>query len=90
LSELKDKLVGIDGNIKSIKNEANAIAIELGDTNTMSSIICQIDTRYTKEFNQLKTGEHIALKGIITGYTIDTDLGFGNTVEMNYCTKNTK
>lgn len=90
LSELKDKLVGIDGDIKSIKNEANAITIELGDTNTMSSIICQIDTRYTKEFNQLKPGEHIALKGIITGYTIDTDLGFGNTVEMNYCTKNTK
>jgi hypothetical protein len=87
LSELKDQLVGIEGLVKKVTNDSTSTTLEIGDTTSMSSIICQIDARYKNDFSHLKPGDAIAVKGIITGYTIDTDLGFGNTVEMNYCTQ---
>lgn len=87
LTELKDQLVGIEGLVKKVTNDSTSTTLEIGDTTSMSSIICQIDARYKNDFSNLKPGDVIAVKGIITGYTIDTDLGFGNTVEMNYCTQ---
>ena len=86
LIELKDKLVAVEGKIKKINEEEGHITLELGDTISMSSIICQVDSRYTNDFKNLKLGSDIAVQGIITGYTIDTDLGLGNTIEMNFCT----
>ena len=35
---------------------------------------------------ELTEGEQIKIKGKLTGFTIDTELGLGNTVEMNFCT----
>ncbi len=87
LIELKDQLVGIKGLVKKVTSDSISTTLEIGDTNSMSSVICQIDTRYKSDFTAFKPGDAIAVKGIITGYTIDTDLGFGNTVEMNYCTQ---
>ena len=86
LIELKDKLVAIEAKVKKVNQDGESVTIELGDTTNMSSIICQIDTRYTSDFKDLKPGSDIAVQGIITGYTIDTDLGLGNTIEMNFCT----
>lgn len=88
LSQLKDKLVGIDGVIKHIKQEPESLTIELGDSSTMSSIICQIDSRHRSELTGKKEGETISLKGKLTGFTIDTELGLGNTIEMNFCSIN--
>jgi hypothetical protein len=85
LIELKDKLVAVSGQITQISNDESGTTIVLGDTNSMSTIICQIDKRYINDFSTSKPGENIAVKGIITGYSIDTELGLGNTVEMNYC-----
>lgn len=86
LIELKDKLVSIEAKVKNVNQQGESITLELGDTTSMSSIICQVDSRYTSDFKDLKPGSNIAVQGIITGYTIDTDLGLGNTVEMNFCT----
>lgn len=88
LSQLKDKLVGINGVIKNIKQEPESLTIELGDSSTMSSIICQIDSRHRSELASKKEGETISLKGKLTGFTIDTELGLGNTIEMNFCSIN--
>ena len=88
LSQLKEKLIAVNGMVKKISKESTAISIELGDTSTTSSIICQVDNRYLTDFNNLKENDPINLKGVLRGYTIDTDLGLGNTIELNYCTLN--
>lgn len=88
LAQLKDKLVSIDGVIKNIKNEDASLTIEIGDTTTMSSVICQIDPRHRGELETKKDGEKISLKGKLTGFTIDTEMGLGNTIEMNFCSLN--
>lgn len=86
LIELKDKLVAIKGKVKKVNIDAESVTVELGDTMSLSSIICQIDKRFTNDFKNLKLDSEIYIQGIITGYTIDTELNLGNTVEMNFCT----
>jgi uncharacterized protein YpmB len=88
LAQLKDKLVSIDGMIKNIKKEEPSLTVELGDTSTMSSVICQIDARHRSELETKKEGEKISLKGKLTGFAIDTEMGLGNTIEMNFCSLN--
>ncbi len=88
LAQLKDKLVSIDGVIKNIKKEETSLTIELGDPSTMSSVICQIDPRHRSELEIKKEGEKISLKGKLTGFAIDTEMGLGNTIEMNFCSLN--
>jgi hypothetical protein len=86
LIELKDKLVSIDAKLKNVNSEGESLTLELGDSSSMSSVICQVDKRHIKDFADFKPGADIAIQGIITGYTIDTDLGLGNTIEMTFCT----
>ncbi|HAD33840.1 MAG TPA: hypothetical protein DCF44_04995 [Chitinophagaceae bacterium] len=85
LNKLKDQLISINGPIKNIKRENNDVTIELGHSNTLSSMICQMDQRHLAETNELEVGQHICIKGKFTGYTLD-ELGLGNTLEMNLCT----
>jgi Tfp pilus assembly protein PilO len=84
LNKLKDQLILINGPIKNIKRENNDVTIELGDSNTLSSMICQMDQRHLAETNELEAGQLIRIKGKFTGYTLD-ELGLGNTLEMNFC-----
>lgn len=87
LSSLKDRLVGITGQVKKVTTADSNLTVELGDTSSMSSILCQVDKRYGGAFADLKPGDSLGIQGILTGFTIDTELGFGNTVEMNYCSR---
>ena len=77
-------MILINGPIKNIKRENNDVTIELGDSNTLSSMICQMDQRHLAETNELEAGQQIRIKGKFTGYTLD-ELGLGNTLEMNFC-----
>lgn len=80
-----EQLVEVNGVIKKITNDSTATTIELGDTSSMSSIICQIDARHTGESALMKEAEEVTIKGKISGFDVDTELGLGNTVQMNYC-----
>lgn len=90
LGTLKDQIIGVSGAIKKISKDQHSMTLELGDSVQTSSIICQMDARYLEEFSSLTEGQSINLKGKMTGFTIDTDLGLGNTIELNYCTLNKK
>lgn len=85
---LKQKLVAVEGHIKKITREDSSITIEMGDTNSMSSIIFQIDKRHLSGFQSCKEGDSTCIKGIVTAFTQDTELGLGNTLEMNFCSLN--
>lgn len=86
VNKLVDACVAITGPVKKINLDDTSCTIELGDTNSTSSVVCQIDRRYRDQFTQLRTGEEIAIKGRLSGYSVDLDLGLGNTVELKNCT----
>lgn len=90
LNQLKDQLIVVTGPIRRIQREAADITIELGDTNAMASITCQMDQRHLEGTETLQPGAHIRIKGKLSGFTIDTDLGLGNTIEMNFCNLESK
>jgi len=84
LNKLKDQLISVNGPIKNIKRDKNDVTIELGDSTTLSSMICQMDQRHLLETNGLEAGQQVRVKGKFTGYNLD-ELGLGNTLEMNFC-----
>lgn len=80
----KNKIVAVNGHVKSISKQADAITLELGDTTNLTSIVCQIDDRYLKDFDHVEVNQDVSLKGTMT-YDID-DLGMGNTIHLDNCT----
>jgi len=88
IKQLKDVLVAVNGQIKKITKDEKSVTIELGDTTSMSSITCQFDNRHLDELTTINEGSQISVKGNITGFSIDTELGLGNTIEMKSCTLN--
>lgn len=88
INQLKDILVAVNGQIKTITKDEKSVTVELGDTTSMSSITCQFDNRHLSELNSVIEGNQISVKGKITGFSIDTELGLGNTIEMKSCILN--
>lgn len=71
-----DKVLRVEGAVKDIiKDEKGFYTIALGDTASMSSVRCSIDSTHTSEVVNLQKGTRLALKGICTGYTADELLG---------------
>lgn len=71
-----DKVIRVEGLVKDIiKDEKGFYTISLGDTASMSSVRCSIDSAHTSEVIQLQKGTKLAVKGICTGYTADELLG---------------
>lgn len=86
-NKLKNELVAVNGNLKKITKDEKTITLEIGDSTSMSSIICQCDERHLADLTSLKEGSPISVKGKITGFSSD-ELGLGNTIEMNFTTLN--
>ncbi len=71
-----DKVLRVEGHVKDIiKDEKGFYTISLGDTASMSSVRCSIDSAHTSEVANLQKGTKLAVKGICTGYTADELLG---------------
>jgi hypothetical protein len=71
-----DKVLRVEGMIKDIiKDEKGFYTVLLGDTSSMSSVKCSIDSTHTSEADHLQKGTMLAVKGVCTGYTADELLG---------------
>lgn len=71
-----DKVLRVEGLVKDIiKDEKGFYTISLGDTASMSSVRCSIDSAHTSEVVNLQKGTKLAVKGICTGYSADELLG---------------
>jgi tRNA_anti-like len=71
-----DKIIQVDGLVKDIiKDEAGFNSIILGDTASMSSVRCSMDSLHNKEVNRLQKGSHAVIKGICAGFNADELLG---------------
>lgn len=87
VNKMRNQLVLIqNAEVKAIQTDSIMSVIELSTPSSTSVVIAQIDPRYNNTVLTLKSGQTIAIKGILTDYSIDTDLGLGNSLQLNYCT----
>lgn len=71
-----DKVIRVEGMLKEIvKDEKGYYSLALGDTSSMSSVRCSIDSVHSKEAATVKKGMMVAVKGICSGFNADEMLG---------------
>lgn len=71
-----DKVIRVEGMVKELTKDENGFySIILGDTASMSSVRCSVDSFHSKEAAAVKQGSIIAVKGICSGFNADEMLG---------------
>jgi tRNA_anti-like len=71
-----DKIVKVDGWVKDVlKDDKGFYTVVLGDTASMSSVRCSIDSVHSSEAARVQKGSIIAVKGICSGFNADEMLG---------------
>ncbi|MBL7739000.1 MAG: hypothetical protein JNK14_07265 [Chitinophagaceae bacterium] len=71
-----DKVLEIDGTVKDItRDERGFYSVTLGDTASMSSVRCSMDSIHNNEVAALQKGNAATMKGICTGFNADELLG---------------
>lgn len=71
-----DKVIRVEGMVKELaRDERGFYTIILGDSASMSSVRCSVDSSHSGEAAALKTGTRTAVKGICSGFNADELLG---------------
>ncbi len=71
-----DKVLSVSGSVKKVDHdEKGYYTVVLGDTNSLSSVRCSMDSVHNEEAAHLKKGGTVVLKGICTGFNADELLG---------------
>lgn len=78
------KIISVTGLVKNINHdERGYLTVSLGDTLSMSSVRCSVDSMYTGSATTVKPGTTIKVKGNCTGFNADELLGLD--VIINRC-----
>ena len=79
------KIVELSGNVKDIvKDESGFFTVVLGDTASLSSVRCSIDTSHQQDAARLIIGSSAIVRGACTGFNKD-EMGLGSDVILNRC-----
>lgn len=71
-----DKVIQVEGFVKEVsRDDRGFYSIVLGDTASMSSVRCSIDSTHSMEAAVIKQGGHTIVKGICSGFKADEMLG---------------
>jgi hypothetical protein len=71
-----DKVIRVEGMVKELtRDDKGFYSIILGDTASMSSVRCSVDSVHSSEAAVVKPGSIIAVKGICSGFNADEMLG---------------
>lgn len=80
----KEFIISVTGNVKEVrKNESGFYSVALGDTASMSSVRCSMDSAHQQEAVSLAKGTNITIKGAFIGYNKDELLG--SDIILNRC-----
>lgn len=71
-----DKVIRVSGTIRDlVQDEKGFYSIVLGDSSSMSSVRCSVDSNHSAEAALLRKGTGVTVKGICSGYNADELLG---------------
>lgn len=77
------KVLEVNGNIKKIdKDDAGGYVVVLGDTASLSSVRCALDSTHNGDAATLKSGSSATVRGFCSGFNKD-DMGLGSDVILN-------
>lgn len=80
-----DKITEITGPVKEVsKDEAGYYTVILGDTTSMSSVRCSMDSVHQDDAAHLTAGSSVVVRGVCTGFNKD-EMGLGSDVILNRC-----
>ena len=80
-----DKTLETWGNLKDItKDDAGYYTLILGDTTSMSSVRCSMDSTHQKDAATVPLGSSVTVRGACTGFNKD-EMGIGSDVILNRC-----
>jgi hypothetical protein len=77
------KVVEVTGSVKSVEKEEGAATLSLGESGTMSSVRCSMDTSFIQKAASIQEGSTITIKGACTGFISEELLG--SDVILNRC-----
>ena len=78
-----NKVLAVNGKIRSVQSEEDPVIITLGGEGTMSSVQCSMDPRHAVGYRNLAAGNQVTLKGLCTG-AITQEL-LGTDVQLIRC-----
>ena len=71
-----DKVLSVEGMVKDVtRDDRGFYSVILGDTTSLSSVRCSIDSIHGSEAASVKRGHIVSVKGICSGYNADDMLG---------------
>ena len=71
-----DKVIQVEGTVKDInKDERGFFSVILGDTASLSSVRCSMDSTHNNEAGLVQKGRRAIVKGICAGFNADEMLG---------------
>lgn len=82
------KIIELNGYVKNVENdESGNYTIVLGESNSLSSVRCSMDTTYKDEAAKIVQGSSVLIRGACTGFKKNELLGenLGSDVELNRC-----
>jgi hypothetical protein len=86
LDKYCNKILVVQGIIKSVERVEDDCTIVLGDTTGQpASVRCLLDSTQVKQAIVLRRGDPITIKGAITGFNKDDTGLLGSDVELNRC-----
>lgn len=78
------KIISVMGTVKSLNQDDHGLyTVNLGDSTSLSSVRCSVDSMYSVRAGSLQPGVQVTLKGNCTGYNEDEMLG--SDVIVNRC-----
>lgn len=79
------KIIEVSGAIKKLENDGSGTyVVVLGDTTSLSSVRCAMDSTHNRDAAGLKTGSSSTLRGHCSGFNKD-DMGLGSDVILDRC-----
>lgn len=79
------KIIEVDGAVKKLDNDGSGgYVVVLGDTASLSSVRCVMDSTHNRDASTLKTGSSAILRGHCSGFNKD-DMGLGSDVILDRC-----
>jgi hypothetical protein len=71
-----DQVIKVEGPVKDVvQDEKGFFMLVLGDTSSLSSVRCSIDSMHSREAAVVQKGSIISVKGICSGFNADDMLG---------------
>jgi uncharacterized protein (DUF1330 family) len=79
------KIIEVSGAIKKLDTDGSGgYVVVLGDSTSLSSVRCAMDSTHNQDAAALKTGSSAILRGHCSGYNKD-DMGLGSDVILDRC-----